>query len=169
MLTVKCQLRAVSKAIQTSHCNWGAMTNTCCGRPPQLGYPPLQMEISLSHHFIQSFTHSTLMHSLSFNTQLHTPIKFTRNNPLKHLTHKLGFLQNARNHFAWENSHFFLQEEINVIQYEDVTPCKLLYLEPRSNIWWIQWSFFPWSNGCQSCEVGFSLLHLCQFQLLHLI
>lgn len=130
--------RSVSKAIQTSHCefSWGAMTTTLCGRPPQLGYLPLQRGISLSHPFIQSFTHSALMQSLSFNTQLHTPIKFTRNNPLEHLTHKLGFLQNATNHFVWENSHFFLQEEKTVIPYEDITPCKSLQATavPRAQI-----------------------------------
>lgn len=111
------------------------MTTTCCGRPPQLGFPPLQMGISLSH-FIQSFTHSALMHSLPFNTQLHTPIKFTGNNPFKHLTHKLAFLQSATNHFMWENSHFFLQGKTNVIQCEDATPCKSLQATsvPRAQI-----------------------------------
>lgn len=92
----------ISKAIQNSHhdFNWRAMTTSCCGRPPQLRYPPLQMEVSLSHHFIQSLTHSALIHSSSYNTQLNIPMKFTRNNPFKYLTHRLVFLQYVTSHLV---------------------------------------------------------------------
>lgn len=69
---------------------------------------------------------SALICSLSFNRQLHTPIKFTGNNPFKHLTRKPGFLQNATNHFVWENSHFSPQGKTNVIQYEDVNTMQVI-------------------------------------------
>lgn len=49
------------------------MTISCCRRPPQLHYSPLQIEVSLSHCFIQSFTHSAFIHSSSCNTQTYPP------------------------------------------------------------------------------------------------